>query len=248
MKLTGVEKKLGDFSLDIESLAVPGPGIYGLVGPNGSGKSTVAKLMAGLLEPDRGTVDTEGLGLRDITLLSRKPYLLNDSVYNNLLYPLRLRSIKPEPHLIDEYLERMGLSDRRKQKARSLSSGEQQKLAFLRALIFKPRFIIADEAMTALDIDSQDLFEKLTLETVKKDNITWLIISHQMPHIRRLAGHIFFLYRGKIEAEGSMEEMLLQSSNQHLRQYLRVYGGAFGSAFGGEAPEDSPPEIPADAK
>jgi ABC-type multidrug transport system ATPase subunit len=71
MTLTGVEKRLGDFSLNIEELAVPGPGIYGLVGPNGSGKSTLAKLMAGLLEPDRGLIDTGGLEHRDITLLSR---------------------------------------------------------------------------------------------------------------------------------------------------------------------------------
>ena len=225
LTLTGLEKKLGDFFLSIEKLHVPGPGIYGVVGPNGSGKTTLAKLMAGLMEPDKGTIDMGALTSKDITLLSRKPYMMDDTVYNNLVYPLRLRKQKLDPKITEEYLERMGLSERRKQKARSLSSGEQQKLAFLRALIFRPRLIIADEAMTALDIDSLDLFEKMILDEQKKDPVTWIIISHQMSHVRRLVNRLFFMYQGKIEAEGSMDEILTLSSNQHLKQYLRVYGG-----------------------
>lgn len=224
MLITRVEKNLGDFSLNIEKLIVSQPGIYGLMGPNGSGKSTLAKLMAGLMEPDQGKIDTEGLECGEITFLSRKPYMMDDTVYNNLVYPLRLRKTKPDPRLIADYLEKMGLPGRGKQKARLLSGGEQQKLAFLRALIFRPRLIIADEAMTALDIDSLDLFEKMILEEQEKDPIIWIIISHQMSHVRRLAEHIFFMYGGKIEAEGSMEEILTLSSNPYLGQYLHVYG------------------------
>jgi ABC-type multidrug transport system ATPase subunit len=225
MILTGVEKKQGDFSLFVERLVVPCPGIYGLIGPNGSGKSTLAKLMAGLLEADRGVIDTGGLGPRDITFLSRKPYMMDDTVYNNLVYPLMLRKIKPDPGLIALSLDKMGFSGRDKQKARSLSGGEQQKLAFLRALIFRPRLIIADEAMTALDIDSLDFFESMILEEQKKDPIIWIIISHQMPHIRRLVNHVFFMYGGTIEAEGAAQELFSRHSVPHLEQYLRAYGG-----------------------
>jgi len=224
MTLTGIEKKQGNFSLRIEKLTIPGPGIYGLIGPNGSGKSTLARLMAGLLSLDRGSINTGNLEPRDITLITRKPYMMNDTVYNNLVYPLRLRKTEPDKNLIMNYLDKMGFSGRAKQKARSLSSGEQQKLAFLRAVIFKPALIIADEAMTAMDIDSLDIFENMLLEEHRKENSTWIIISHQMPHIRRLCGHIFFVNHGKIEAEGNTEEMLLRPSNPHLKQYLRSYG------------------------
>ena len=224
MTLTGVEKKLGDFSLRVGKLVVPQPGIHGLVGPNGSGKSTLAKIMAGLLKPDRGSVDTGGLGPRDITFLGRKPYMMDDTVYNNLVYPLRLRNEKPNPELVAAFLDRMGFSRRGKQRARSLSGGEQQKLAFLRALIFKPKFIIADEAMTALDIDSLDLFERMILEGQEKDPVTWIVISHQMPHIRRLCERIFFMYQGKIETEGSAADFFSLADNPHVSQYLRSYG------------------------
>ena len=225
MELNGVEKKLGDFFLCIERFAIPGPGVYGIIGPNGSGKSTLAKLMTGLLEPDRGNIATGGLGPRDITLLSRKPYMMDDTVYNNLVYPLRLRNIETDPQLIAEYLDRMGFSEKGKQRAKSLSSGEQQKLAFLRALIFKPRLVIADEAMTALDIDSLDVFEKAILEEQKKENSVWIIISHQMPHIRRLCDHIYFMYNGRMETEGNVEDIFTRVTNPHLGQYLRSYGG-----------------------
>jgi ABC-type multidrug transport system ATPase subunit len=225
MILTGLEKKLGDFFLSINRLDVSVKGIYGLVGPNGSGKSTLAKLMTGLIEPDRGRIDTEGLSSREITFLTRKPYMMDDTVYNNLVYPLRLRNIQPDPRFVDQYLDKMGFSNRRKQKARSLSDGEQQKLALLRALIFKPRLIIADEAMTAIDIDSLDIFEDMILTEQKSDPIIWIIISHQMSQIRRMVNHVFFMYGGTVEAEGAAEELFSRHSNPHLKQYLRAYGG-----------------------
>jgi len=225
MLLTGVEKKLGNFFLCVEKLVVPGPGVYGLIGPNGSGKSTLAKLMTFLLAPDRGSIDTGGLGPRDITLLSRKPYMMDDTVYNNLVYPLRLRNIKADPEITADFLDRMGFSGKGKQRAKSLSSGEQQKLSLLRALIFKPRFVVADEAMTALDMDSLDLFENMILEEQKKENTVWIIISHQMPQVRRLCDHVYFMYNGRMETEGSAGEIFSQTANPHLRQYLRSYGG-----------------------
>jgi ABC-type multidrug transport system ATPase subunit len=155
--------------------------------------------------------------------------MTDDTVYNNLVYPLRLRKIKPDPNLTAGYLDRMGFSRREKQKAKSLSGGEQQKLAFFRALLFEPKLVIADEAMTALDMDSLELFENMILEGQKKNPKIWILISHQMPHIRRLCDHIFFMYSGRIETEGNVENVFCQVYNPHLKQYLRSYGGEVGT-------------------
>jgi ABC-type multidrug transport system ATPase subunit len=199
MILKNIKKKLGDFSLCIDSLSISKPGIYGIAGQNGSGKSTLVKIMAGLLEQDSGTIDTEGLSLRDITFLGRKPYMMNDTVYNNLVYPLKLRNIKPDSDLIDTFLEKMNFLHRSKQKAKSLSGGEQQKLAFLRAVIFKPKFVIADEAMTAMDTDSLELFEKTIQEEQKKENSIWIIISHQLPNLKNICNNLFYMKEGRAE-------------------------------------------------
>ena len=223
MILNHVQKQLGEFSLCIERLEISRPGIYGLIGPNGSGKSTLAKVMAGLIEPDSGSVDAEGLSMRDITFLGRKPYMMDDTVFNNLAYPLQIRNIKPDPELINEFLDRMNFLKRSKQRAKSLSGGEQQKLSFLRAIIFKPKLVIADEAMTAMDMDSLDLFERTIIEEQKKENSIWIIISHQMPHIKRVCDYLFFMYNGKAEASGNAREIFSDSENPRLRSYLRTY-------------------------
>jgi len=220
-----VQKKLGDFSLYIKDLIISEPGVYGIIGPNGSGKSTLAKIIAGLLAPDSGSINTEGLSMRDITFLGRKPYMMEDTVYNNLIYPLDIRKIKLDTDIINEYLDRMNFLKRSKQRAKSLSGGEQQKLSFLRAIIFKPKLVIADEAMTAMDMDSLDLFERTIIEEQKKENSIWIIISHQMPHITRVCDYLFFMYDGKIETQGKTQELFSKSDNPHLENYLRTYSG-----------------------
>jgi len=199
MQLAGIKKKLGDFSLCVDRLEISKPGIYGLTGPNGSGKSTLAKIITGLLAPDCGTVDTKGLSALDITYLGRKPYMMDDTVYNNLVYPLELRNIKPDPQTIKEFLGKMKLTHLIKQNAKSLSGGEQQKLAFLRAIIFKPKFVIADEAMAAMDMDSLELFENTVLEEQKKEKSIWIIISHQMPSVNRLCEYIYSMSNGRLQ-------------------------------------------------
>jgi ABC-type multidrug transport system ATPase subunit len=221
MHIKAVEKRLGSFSLNIESLSISSPGIYGLIGPNGCGKTTTAKLIINLLSPDRGNIGLGGLSSRDITMLPQKPYMMDDTVYNNLVYPLRIRKITPDPALCDAWLDKIGFLHRRKQAARSLSGGEQQKLALARALIFKPKLIIADEAMTDMDIDSLDMFEGMILDSQTKEPIIWIIISHHLPHIRRLCGYIFFMDKGRIEAEGPSDEILLRPQNPLVQRYLK---------------------------
>ncbi|MCL2802307.1 MAG: ABC transporter ATP-binding protein [Treponema sp.] len=199
MILRDIKKSYNEFSLCIDKLVVSDPGIYGLVGNNGCGKSTLAKIMTGLIEPDSGSIDTEGLTPHNITYIGRKPYMMDDTVYNNLVYPLKLRKETPDPELVDSLLDRMGFLNRKNQRAKSLSGGEQQKLSFLRAVIFKPKFIIADEAMTAMDLGSLDIFEKIIIEEQEKEKSIWIIISHQMLDLKKMCNVIYYMKDGRLE-------------------------------------------------
>ena len=214
-----VKKKQGSFSLSIDNLQIKTPGIYGLIGPNGCGKSTTAKLLCGILTPDSGEIAIN-LDSVDITMITQKPYIMDSTVFNNISYPLQLRGRKDYKPLCDEYLEKIGFLERKNQRARALSGGEKQKLALLRALIFNPRLIILDEAMTELDLDSLDLFEGMILERQKVDPIIWIIISHQLVQISQLCDYVFFMANGKLEAEGTMND-LLSSSNPLVSRFLR---------------------------
>ena len=199
MILTDIKKSYSEFSLCIDKFAISDPGIYGLVGNNGCGKSTLAKIMTGLIEPDSGCVDTEGLTPHNITYIGRKPYMMDDTVYNNLVYPLKLRKETPDPELVNSLLDRMGFLNRKNQRAKSLSGGEQQKLSFLRAVIFKPKFIIADEAMTAMDLGSLETFEKIIIEEQEKEKSIWIIISHQMLDLKKMCNVIYYMNNGRLE-------------------------------------------------
>ena len=151
MKITDLEKNIGSFNLKIDDLYIKPGLVHGLAGHNGSGKTVLLKLIMGILEPDRGTIDLEGMDRKNMTMMSQRPYLLTGSVYDNIVYPLKLRKIKPDEAEIDSLLERTGLLAQKNQYARSLSSGERQKLSFIRAVIFRPEFIIMDETLSNLD-------------------------------------------------------------------------------------------------
>jgi len=219
VKISSLQKTLGSFFLSIDHLEIPSPGIYGLMGPNGSGKSTLVKLLCGILQPDSGTIDT-GLPSRDITLVTQKPYIMTGTVLNNLSYPLKIRGIQNSNDLCNKYLEQAGFLKRKEKQARSLSGGEKQKLALIRAMIFMPKLIMLDEAMTDLDLDSLDMFEEMVLEQQRKNPAIWIIISHQTAHIKKLCDHVFFIVNGKILANGTTEE-ILHSDNTTVRRYLR---------------------------
>jgi len=220
MKISNVKKEFEKFSLHIKNLDIPEGKIYGVIGPNGCGKTTAMKLMAGVMQPDSGTIDYEGLTPRDITMVMRKPYLLHDTVLRNLTYPLKIRKITPEPELVEHYLEITGLLNYRDEPALSLSGGEQQKLALARALIFSPKMIFVDEAFSNMDIESVAFFENYILEKQKEKPMTWVIISHQLSNIKRLCEHVFFMHNGDIKASGRTVELLASPESAELKQYL----------------------------
>ncbi len=91
MKITDLEKKIGNFCLQIDHLDIEPGRIHGIIGPNGCGKTVLLKILAGIYTPDSGIIDYEEIGFREITMLSQRPYLMDASVYKNLIYPLQIR-------------------------------------------------------------------------------------------------------------------------------------------------------------
>ncbi|MDR2570318.1 MAG: ABC transporter ATP-binding protein [Oscillospiraceae bacterium] len=221
MKISDIKKSYGKFTVQIKELEIPHGYIYGIIGPNGSGKTTAMKLMAGVTSPDCGNIDYEGLNIRDITMVLKKPYLLHDTVIKNLLYPLKLRKITPDTDLVDHYLEIAGLQNRRNEYALGLSGGEQQKLSLIRALIFSPKLIFIDESFSNMDIESVAFFESYILNMQKTQPKTWIIISHQLSNIKRLCEYVYFMHNGEIKVSGLAENILSNPENIELQKYLQ---------------------------
>ncbi len=222
MKITDLHKQLGSFSLEITALTLHPGAIYGVVGHNGCGKSTLIKCMGGVLPPDHGTLDYEGLTARERTLLLQKPYILHASVEENLRYPLRIRGEGQDMVRIAMWLEKIGLYEHRKQNARSLSGGEQKKLAMARALLFYPRLLLLDEAFANMDMESTLLFEEILRE--RKHDTVSVLISHEWGQLQRICDKLLFLEQGRLLAQGTPQE-LRQHTDARVRQYFTVIAG-----------------------
>lgn len=220
MKIINVEKQIGEFQLSIPFLHIETGKIHGLLGGNGCGKSTLAKALVGAVELDTGEIDLEGIERNQVTLLSQRPYLLQRSVYENLTYPLEIRRMPIDEGMIETLLKKIGLWERRNQYARSLSSGEQQKLSFARALVFHPQFIIIDETLSNLDPESLQIFECWIKEWQACEQVTWIIISHQLLQINNLCDQVHFMKRGRILESGGKEKVIFHSENTEIQQFV----------------------------
>ncbi len=198
MRITELRKKIGKMDLYIEDLTIESGLIHGLVGPNGCGKTALLKLIMGITAPDSGSLDYEGLKPSDITMMSQRPYLMHANVYDNIVYPLKIRGVKIDQSEIDALLDRAGLLQIKDQYAGSLSSGERQKLSFLRAIVFRPKMILMDETLSNLDSDSEKLFKEMIIERHKEDGSTWLIVSHQWDEMNELFDKVHHMEKGRI--------------------------------------------------
>ena len=201
MKITNLKVSAGGFSLSVPSAEFTPGKIHGLIGHNGSGKTILLKTIMGIMTPEEGGIDYEGLAMQEVTLMSQRPYLLHGSVYDNLVYPLKLRGIDlktPEMAAeIDRLLDRVGLLPMKNQYARSLSSGERQKLSFLRAVIFKPKFIMMDETLSNMDPESEMQILGVIREIQASSNpATWLIVNHQLEQKEELCDVVHRMEKG----------------------------------------------------
>lgn len=205
MRMTDLDKTIGKFHLKVDEFHTEPGKIHGIVGPNGCGKTVFLKIAAGILAPDKGSIDYEGLTKQDITMLFQRPYLMQTTVYRNLIYPLQLRKQRPDEKEIDRLLLRAGLLEQKTQYARSLSSGERQKLSFLRALVFHPKLILVDETLSNLDAGSEEIFLGMIEEIQKECPVTWLVVNHQMDHIHKLCDKIYYMEKGRFVRDGIAE-------------------------------------------
>ncbi len=208
MIITNLKATRGELEISIPHLAFTKGKIHGLFGGNGCGKSSLSKLLIGDIVPDCGDINFEGVGFDEMTLMPQRPYLLQRTVFENIIYPLQIRKLPIDNAKIDKYLERTNLLHKKGQYARTLSSGEQQKISFIRAIIFRPQLIMIDETLSNLDIDSLTVFLDLILELQEELQSTWIIISHQFSQLKKVCDEFHYMKKGQVLASGELDHVL----------------------------------------
>jgi tungstate transport system ATP-binding protein len=182
-------------------------GVSVLMGDNGAGKSTLLRICALLDRPDKGDVVYRAGGdvlshdirlRRRITLVLPKIGVFNASVFENAAYGLKIRGMerKSVVERTEKALEFAGLSDKRRQNAATLSSGETQRLGIARALVIDPEVLFLDEPAAFVDAANREIIEEIILRLKEEKKTAIILATHDARQAERLADRTLFLNNG----------------------------------------------------
>ena len=234
IKLEHVDKYFGDLHVlkDVNLEVKEGEKLV-IIGPSGSGKSTTVRCMNFLEAPTSGHVyiDAEELTAKHKTRLIRRTTSMVFQQFN--LYPhmtvlrnltlaptkLHHKSRKEAEALAYHYLDVVGLRDKAHVYPTTLSGGQQQRIAIARALCAQTKIILFDEPTSALDPETiQEVLDVMI--RLAKENITMVIVTHEMGFARQVADRMIFMADGMILEEGTPDQFFENPTNERLKQFL----------------------------
>lgn len=224
LQLQHVTKKYKDFTaVDDLNFTIEKGEIFGLIGQNGAGKTTTFRMILDLQETTAGTITWNGQPVnainRDVLgyLPEERGIFPTMKVEEQLYFFGELRGMKRAElkKEIDFWIQRFELEEKRKDKAETLSKGNQQKVQLIASFIHQPAFLILDEPFSGLDPVNKDLLKDAIL-LLKEQGTTILFSSHQMDNVEELCDHLCLLKRGVSLFSGSLVDLKKQYGKTKL--------------------------------
>ncbi len=236
---SGEVRAVDDVSLDIHKGET-----LGLVGESGSGKSTLGRLILRLIEPTSGTVVFNGVDLlqangSELRRLRRDMQIIFQDPFGSLDPRFRIEDVIAEPLVLHRKMIGESLSrEARRQRVAELlraagmdesamlryphefSGGQRQRIGIARALALRPKFVVADEPVSALDVSVGAQIVNLLQQLQRDFGLTYLFISHSMPVVRYLSNRIAVMYQGKIVEIGTTEQITARPQHEYTRKLL----------------------------
>jgi ABC-type glutathione transport system ATPase component len=221
------------------SLSIAEGETVGLVGESGSGKSTLGRVLLRLIEPDSGEVLFDGhnvltAGGGELRRLRRDMQIIFQDPFGSLDPRMRVEEIVSEPLAIHGGDDGRSRQDRVAQAMRAVgmdesalqryphefSGGQRQRIGIARALVLRPRFVVADEPVSALDVSVGAQIVNLLKQLQREFHLTYLFISHSMPIVRYLADRIAVMQHGALVEMGTTEQITTAPSHPYTRALL----------------------------
>lgn len=201
-----------------------------IIGPSGSGKSTLLRVINELEKPNKGQIIFEGKAVTNIDEYRKKvgmvfqhfnlfPHL---TVLDNLiLAPVKLKIKNKEDAILEarKLLKDVGLSDKENTYPSNLSGGQKQRIAIIRTLMMNPKIILFDEPTSALDPEMVEEVLEL-MKKLAKDGMTMIVVSHEMKFAREVATKMIFMVDGKIEEEGTPNQIFEHPKSDRLKEFI----------------------------
>ncbi len=213
--IDGVSKRYGDVvALDALSFEVRAGELFGFVGSNGAGKTTAMRIVLGVLAADAGEVRYDGVPL-DLAMRRRIGYMPEErglyprmKVAEQLDYLAQLHGLGPVAarRAVANWIERLGVADRRDDEVQKLSLGNQQRVQLAAALVHDPAVLVLDEPFSGLDPVAVDVMSEVLRER-RAAGVPVVFSSHQLELVERLCDRVGIVRAGRMVARGPVEEL-----------------------------------------
>jgi spermidine/putrescine transport system ATP-binding protein len=233
VELVGVTKRFGEvLAVDNLSLTIPEGEFFSLLGPSGCGKTTTLRLIGGLEHPDEGDILINGEVVND-----QPPYERNSNIVfqnyalfphltveDNIAFGLRLKSRRvPEPEvkkLVEEALQLVHLEGLGARRPNQLSGGQQQRVALARALILRPKVLLLDEPLGALDRKLRKAMQ-IELRRIQHEvNITFIYVTHDQDEAMSMSDRVAVMRNGNFEQIGTPQEIFQTPRTRFVADFM----------------------------
>ena len=210
------------------SLEIPKGQIVSILGPSGSGKTTLLNLILGISEVDSGRIIFENEDLTYVPMEKRgfnivfQDYALfpNLNAYENITYGLKNKPDISTKEEVDELIHLLGLEKHLDNKIDQLSGGQKQRVALARTMVMKPKILLLDEPLSALDgVIKESIKERIKI-IAKEYNLTTIIVTHDPEEALTLSDQVLIINEGKISQFGKPEEIINHPSCDFVQDFI----------------------------
>ena len=189
--------------------------ICAVIGANGSGKSTFAKILSGVLKPDRRGPLSD---VKSVGFMPQKNYAFRMTTKANILLN------GPDEARADRLMEAIQLTELSSKRADKLSGGETARMALVRLMMRAYDLVILDEPTAAMDMETTLLSEKLIVEYVRETGCALILVTHSLQQARRIADEVWYFHKGSLLEAGAKEQVLDTPERAETKQFLEFYG------------------------
>ena len=249
VELAGITRRFGDFAAVSDvSFTVPAGSFFSMLGPSGCGKSTTLRIVSGFEEPDSGTLRIAGRDMRGVPperrptnmVFQRWALFPHMSVAENIAFGLQVDRVKRAEitRRVGDAMAMVGLTEKADQRPRQLSGGQMQRVALARALVKRPKVLLLDEPLGALDLKLRAQLQ-IELKRIQREvGATFLYVTHDQSEAMVMSDQIAVMRGGRVEQLGTPRDIYDRPATAFVAEFIgntnlfpvQVEGGQCGTA------------------
>ena len=229
LEISGIKKSFdGTTVLNDISLEIGDSQIVSILGSSGGGKTTLLNIILGLLQPDSGKIIFNGSDITNTPMERRgfnivfQDYALfpNLTAYKNIVYGLRNYPDRSSKEEIEALIDLLDLREHLNKKIDQLSGGQKQRVALARTMVMKPKILLLDEPLSALDGVIKESIKEKIVTIAKEFHLTTIIVTHDPEEALTISDKVLILNKGKIEQFAKPSEIIKNPKSQFVNDFI----------------------------